>query len=337
MGARSLRPRAPRRRSRRLPTPTLPMPTCATRRCSSRPRSRATTSSCAARRSARTLRARTWVISKRRSSSRACGSSSAAAASSTSRAPRRGTPRPKRRFRRSSPRKRSLRTVWPCCSASGPARSTAELAPREIAPHLTTLAVDSPAALLQRRPDIRAAERELAAATARIGVAKADLFPRLTLERLHRLRRRRCRSARRKREPRLEPLAGAVVGRLRARHVRARARGRSAHAGCARGLRAHGAARARGNRERVRDVRLASAAARVASSSRRRRRARPPSSRAFSTAKARSISCGCSMPSARCCKPRTRSRRPRRDLNASVVLIYKALGGGWEAAPVPTT
>jgi multidrug efflux system outer membrane protein len=57
----------------------------------------------------------------------------------------------------------------------------AELAPREIAPHLTTLAVDSPAALLQRRPDIRAAERELAAATARIGVAKADLFPRLTL------------------------------------------------------------------------------------------------------------------------------------------------------------
>ena len=25
------------------------------------------------------------------------------------------------------------------------------------------------------------------------------------------------------------------------------------------------------------------------------------------------------------------------DLNASVVLIYKALGGGWEAAPAPTT
>ncbi len=56
-----------------------------------------------------------------------------------------------------------------------------ELVPRDIEPHLTTIAVDSPAALLQRRPDIRAAERELAAATARIGVAKADLFPRLTL------------------------------------------------------------------------------------------------------------------------------------------------------------
>jgi multidrug efflux system outer membrane protein len=62
-----------------------------------------------------------------------------------------------------------------------PGALAAELAPREIAPHLTTIAVDSPAALLQRRPDIRAAERELAAATARIGVAKADLFPRLTL------------------------------------------------------------------------------------------------------------------------------------------------------------
>jgi multidrug efflux pump len=56
-----------------------------------------------------------------------------------------------------------------------------ELAPRELPPRVTTLAVGSPEELLRRRPDIRAAERELAAATARIGVAKADLFPRLTL------------------------------------------------------------------------------------------------------------------------------------------------------------
>ena len=35
--------------------------------------------------------------------------------------------------------------------------------------------------LLRRRPDIRKAERELAAATARIGVSTADLFPRFSL------------------------------------------------------------------------------------------------------------------------------------------------------------
>jgi multidrug efflux system outer membrane protein len=41
-------------------------------------------------------------------------------------------------------------------------------------------AVADPAQLLRRRPDIRVSERELAASTARIGVAVADLFPRVT-------------------------------------------------------------------------------------------------------------------------------------------------------------
>jgi outer membrane protein, multidrug efflux system len=38
-----------------------------------------------------------------------------------------------------------------------------------------------PSSLLERRPDIRQAEAQLAAATARIGVAKADYFPRVLL------------------------------------------------------------------------------------------------------------------------------------------------------------
>lgn len=44
---------------------------------------------------------------------------------------------------------------------------------------LHPIAVGDPTSLLQRRPDVRAAERALAAQTADIGVATADLFPRL--------------------------------------------------------------------------------------------------------------------------------------------------------------
>ncbi len=43
------------------------------------------------------------------------------------------------------------------------------------------IAVGVPADLMRRRPDIRKAERELAAQSARVGVAKADLYPRFTL------------------------------------------------------------------------------------------------------------------------------------------------------------
>ncbi len=44
-----------------------------------------------------------------------------------------------------------------------------------------SVAVGVPADLLRQRPDIRRAERLLAAQTARIGVARADLYPRLSL------------------------------------------------------------------------------------------------------------------------------------------------------------
>jgi multidrug efflux system outer membrane protein len=46
---------------------------------------------------------------------------------------------------------------------------------------LDPVAAGAPADLLRRRPDIAAAEHRLDAATARIGVATADLFPRFTL------------------------------------------------------------------------------------------------------------------------------------------------------------
>ena len=46
---------------------------------------------------------------------------------------------------------------------------------------LRELPAGLPSTLLQRRPDLRAAEDRLHAATARVGVAKADYFPKFTL------------------------------------------------------------------------------------------------------------------------------------------------------------
>ncbi len=62
-------------------------------------------------------------------------------------------------------------------SALGPAAPLPELP----ATDLSQLPLGTPAQWLLRRPDISAAERQLAAATARIGVAKAELFPRISL------------------------------------------------------------------------------------------------------------------------------------------------------------
>lgn len=55
------------------------------------------------------------------------------------------------------------------------------IAPAAIPPALPAIPVGLPSDLLRRRPDIRQAEREAAAATSRIGVATADLFPRFSL------------------------------------------------------------------------------------------------------------------------------------------------------------
>jgi len=62
-----------------------------------------------------------------------------------------------------------------------PGALRAELAStRDLPPLPGIVPVGDPAGLLRRRPDIRIAERDLARSTAEIGVAVADLFPRVT-------------------------------------------------------------------------------------------------------------------------------------------------------------
>jgi NodT family efflux transporter outer membrane factor (OMF) lipoprotein len=67
-------------------------------------------------------------------------------------------------------------------TGQAPGAVTAALtAPRGIPEAPTTIAVGIPADTLRQRPDVRSAERDLAAATARIGVAEAQLRPGLRL------------------------------------------------------------------------------------------------------------------------------------------------------------
>jgi len=56
-----------------------------------------------------------------------------------------------------------------------------DLSPKTFRPIDTVLPIGNAGDVLARRPDIRVAERELAAANARIGVAKADWFPHISL------------------------------------------------------------------------------------------------------------------------------------------------------------
>ncbi|HZU65027.1 MAG TPA: TolC family protein [Novosphingobium sp.] len=63
-----------------------------------------------------------------------------------------------------------------------PADLPADIARQQATPGLAApIPVGDGRQLLARRPDVRAAERRLAAASARIGIATADLYPRITL------------------------------------------------------------------------------------------------------------------------------------------------------------
>lgn len=63
----------------------------------------------------------------------------------------------------------------------GKAPAEFSFAPQPLAPMSVQVPAGLPSSLLERRPDIAAAERAMAAANARIGVAKAAYFPQLSL------------------------------------------------------------------------------------------------------------------------------------------------------------
>ncbi len=66
-------------------------------------------------------------------------------------------------------------------TGSRPGELNADLAPRTYAAIAKALPIGDPGELLQRRPDVRSAERRLAAATERQGVAVASLFPKVSI------------------------------------------------------------------------------------------------------------------------------------------------------------
>jgi outer membrane protein, multidrug efflux system len=66
-------------------------------------------------------------------------------------------------------------------SGTRPGELNADFAPREYPAIEKVLPIGDPQQLLQRRPDVRFAERQLVAATERQGVATANLFPKVSV------------------------------------------------------------------------------------------------------------------------------------------------------------
>ena len=236
---------------------------------------------------------------------------------------RRGTGRRQRRRRAC---RRSRRSVPPLRTALARARASARGADRpgagaadasiwRRAPtrcSAKAIALGPPDQLLDRRPDVRAAERRLAATAAREGVAAADLYPRITISGLLGLL-----AGRGSMFGTSDSRAWAVTPALQWGAFdlgSARARLRGAHAATEEALaelRADGAAGAGGDRDRARD--LSAAAGAAGQADRRGARERPGGGhRARSAiAKASPSFSRCSTPSARSCRPRAAPPRPK--------------------------
>jgi len=73
-----------------------------------------------------------------------------------------------------------LNTAWRYFTGSRPGELHEDLAPRNY-PAIRRLSIGNPGELLQRRPDVRSAERRLATATERQGFAVASLFPQVSV------------------------------------------------------------------------------------------------------------------------------------------------------------
>lgn len=207
----------------------------------------------------------------------------------------------------------------------------AQAAPIPLAP----AAVAIPAEVLQRRPDVAAAERSLAAETARIGVATAELYPALRLSGSF------SGSA-----TSLADLPSAAIGNLvssitapifQGGRIRAAIEGQRASADAAL------AAYRRSVLTALEDVENALTALAAAERREREVNIAAAASRnavvlARSQYRAGLIDFQALLESERSLlSTEDNSASARADRAAATVQLYKALGGGWQAAPIPPT
>ena len=243
---------------------------------------------------------------------------------------RRARQRPGRRSRSSRATSSPRKTRSASCSAGRRARFRAAQ-PMYEQPVAPTVPAGLPSALLERRPDLRQAEQQLVAANARIGVAKAEFFPKLSLTALFGAA-----------SPELSALTGgsatvwAVAG-----HAQRAALQRRPHAGNYKRVhRAMGAGaapvRAGGPGRAPRGLGLSH---RARQAERRRdgtghrgegARGRRRCTRRIDTARGWPATTRCSKPSSSSIPAQNTLAQIRRNRLVAYVQLYKALGGGWK-------